>query len=212
MTIGRATIAVLATLAILSASGCGPRKVIAPAPASRTLVVLLADAEGSPSGRATVSNRTGSVDLAGERAATEVALNQSPPSPHRIAEADVKRVFGDVLASLPPSPERFVLYFQFDSGELTDEGRKLVPQILQTVRERSVPEVDVVGHTDTTGTPEGNLQLGLKRAATVRELLVQAGLDPSLIEVKSHGEADPVVRTPNNTYEPRNRRVEVAVR
>ena len=212
MTIVRVTIASLATLAILSASSCGPRKVIAPAPVSRTLVVLLEDAEGSPSGRATVSNRTGSVDLAGERAATEVAMNQSPASPHTIAEAEVKRVFGDVLASLPPSPARFVLYFQFDSDELTDEGRKLVPQILQTVRERLVPEVDAVGHTDTTGTPEGNLQLGLKRAATVRELLVQAGLDRSLIDVKSHGETDPVVRTPNNTYEPRNRRVEVAVR
>jgi outer membrane protein OmpA-like peptidoglycan-associated protein len=211
MTIVRALVSVT-TLAIVFASGCGPRRVIAPAPVSSTLVVLLADAEGSPSGRATVSNRSGSVDLAGERAATEVAINQSPTSPPTIAEADVKREFGEVLASLPPSPERFVLYFQFDSGELTDEGRKLVPQILQTVRDRLVPEVDVVGHTDTTGTPESNFQLGLKRATTVRELLVQAGLDPSLIDVKSHGESDPVVRTPNNTYEPRNRRVEVAVR
>ena len=41
---------------------------------------------------------------------------------------------------------------------------------------------------------------------------IKAGLDASLIDVQSHGESDPVVRTADNTYEPRNRRVEVAVR
>jgi len=87
-----------------------------------------------------------------------------------------------------------------------------VPEILRTVGGRVVPEVDVVGHTDTTGTPQGNVQLGLKRAAVVRELLLRAGLDSSLIDVRSHGEADPLVRTADNVYEPRNRRVEVAVR
>ena len=46
----------------------------------------------------------------------------------------------------------------------------------------------------------------------VRNLLVNAGLDGSTIEATSVGELDPVVKTPDETPEPRNRRVEIAVR
>jgi peptidoglycan-associated lipoprotein len=46
----------------------------------------------------------------------------------------------------------------------------------------------------------------------VRTLLVDAGLDPSAIEVTSHGEAELLVRTPDNTYEARNRRVEITIK
>ena len=38
------------------------------------------------------------------------------------------------------------------------------------------------------------------------------GLDASLMVVTSHGEADLLVPTPDETPEPRNRRVEIAVR
>ena len=62
------------------------------------------------------------------------------------------------------------------------------------------------------GDPRANLALGLKRAISVRNMLVAAGLAPSTIEVASHGEADLLVKTPDNTPEPRNRRVEITVR
>jgi outer membrane protein OmpA-like peptidoglycan-associated protein len=46
----------------------------------------------------------------------------------------------------------------------------------------------------------------------VRDLLVNAGLDPTLIEIASHGESELQVQTPDDTLEPRNRRVEISVR
>ena len=46
----------------------------------------------------------------------------------------------------------------------------------------------------------------------MRDLLVAAGLDAALVEVASHGESNPLVPTPDNTAEARNRRVEVTVR
>jgi outer membrane protein OmpA-like peptidoglycan-associated protein len=211
MTVGRAT-ALCLLVGVLAASACGPRRVATPAPASRTLVVLLPDPDRRPEGSARVSNPSGAAGLAADRDSTEVPLNQPPTAPRAFDAADVQRVFGDALAALPPPPRRFVLFFQFDSDELTEEARALVPEILRVVSDRPVPEVDVVGHTDTTGATEGNYQLGMKRAATVRALLLKAGLDESLIDMKSHGEADPLVHTPDNTYERRNRRVEVAVR
>ena len=75
-----------------------------------------------------------------------------------------------------------------------------------------MPEVVVTGHTDTTGTPPSNHELGMKRATMVRALLADAGLDPTSVEVTSHGEAALLVRTPDDTYEPRNRRVEIPIR
>jgi outer membrane protein OmpA-like peptidoglycan-associated protein len=70
----------------------------------------------------------------------------------------------------------------------------------------------VIGHTDTTGDTTSNAALGLRRATLIRDLLIQAGLDGTVIEVRSHGESDTVVPTPDNTAEARNRRVEVTIR
>jgi outer membrane protein OmpA-like peptidoglycan-associated protein len=104
------------------------------------------------------------------------------------------------------------LHFQFQSDALTEESTALLPEILRAVKGLSVPEVVIIGHTDTMGEPRANLALGLKRAISVRDRLVEAGLAPSTIEVTSHGEADLLVKTPDNTPEPRNRRVEITVR
>jgi outer membrane protein OmpA-like peptidoglycan-associated protein len=72
--------------------------------------------------------------------------------------------------------------------------------------------VTIIGHTDTMGDASANLALGLKRAMSVRTLLLEAGIDQATIDVTSHGEVDLLIRTPNDTPEPRNRRVEIAVR
>ncbi len=129
-----------------------------------------------------------------------------------MSEEEVQQVFGDALSALPPAPVHFTLYFKFESDELTDESRALLPQILTTVKDRAFPEVLVVGHTDTMGTPRANIDLGLIRANSVRTILVQVGLDPATVEVRSHGESDLLVKTPDETPEPRNRRVEISVR
>ena len=129
-----------------------------------------------------------------------------------MSEQDVQRVFGAALAALPPAPAHFTLYFRFESNELTDESRALVPEILNIVKQRAVPEVLVVGHTDTMGALRANVDLGMNRATMVRNLLVQAGLDASTVEVASHGESNLLIHTPDETPEPRNRRVEISVR
>jgi outer membrane protein OmpA-like peptidoglycan-associated protein len=127
-------------------------------------------------------------------------------------ESEVKRLFGNVLSALPVAPQRYTLYFRFESDELTPASRAVLRDIVGAVRQRPVPDVVVIGHTDTMGTPARNFQLGLKRASTVRDLLVKAGLEVSSIDVTSHGETDLLIRTPDATAEPRNRRVEIAVR
>ena len=201
----------IAVSSILGA-GCVGKPALVPTRPDEALIVLLPDSDTRSMGRASVSNPSGSVELARERDATLAAANRRPTPVTTLSEADVERLFGDALSALPPTARRFTLYFQFESDELTDESRALMAEILSTVKERVIPEVAVVGHTDTMGTTPANVQLGLKRAMTVRNLLVAAGLDGSLIDVISHGEAEPIVRTADETPEPRNRRVEIAVR
>ena len=206
-------VAVSAGIAGALTAGCAAKRPAQPIPSSSppTLVVLLPDADGT-TGRARVSNEFGAVDLTEERHST-IVTEDGRPSPVRVmAASEVERIFGATLAALPPAPRHFTLQFRFESDELTDESRALVPEILQTVKNYPVPEVAVVGHTDTLGDADSNVALGLKRATFVQRLLVTAGLDPSIIEVRSHGEVDPAVKTANNIAEPRNRRVEIVVR
>jgi outer membrane protein OmpA-like peptidoglycan-associated protein len=203
---------VLVAFAIATGIACHAQPVATPSPPSQDLFVLLTDPETGALGRARVSNQSGAVDLVNERDATQVVASRPPTPARALDRAEVQRIFGDALSALPPPSQSFNLYFRFDSDELTDAARALVPEILRVVRARPGAEVVVVGHTDTTGSSATNFELGLKRANTLRSLLVQAGLDASFIEVTSHGEADPLIPTADNTMEPLNRRVEVAVR
>jgi outer membrane protein OmpA-like peptidoglycan-associated protein len=202
----------IAAFALGLVGACGPQRVQTPEPSSPDLIVILPDPEGGTVGRAVISNPAGSVDLSAARESTRVAPKTAPTRVTEMSEAEVKKLFGDVLSALPPPPQHFTLFFRFESDELTDESRALVPQILQAVKERPVPEVAVVGHTDTRGTPAGNFDLGLKRANMVRSLLIDAGLDPSFVDVTSHGEAELLVPTADEVYEARNRRVEITIR
>jgi outer membrane protein OmpA-like peptidoglycan-associated protein len=206
----------IAAGAVVLTSACARAPVRTPEPGpdpkTATLVVLLPDRESAETGRAVVSNAGASAELDAARESTLVAINRAPSGVTVMSEAEVARLFGDLLSALPPPPQHFTLLFRFQSDELTDESRALVPDVLRAVRGRPVPEVVVVGHTDTTGSPASNFDLGLKRATMVRALLVEAGLDPASVEVASHGEAELLVQTGDDTYEPRNRRVEITIR
>ena len=213
MTSRFAPLAILAALSGTLWVACAQKTVPpTPGPTARTLVVLLPDSDTNVTGRASVSNSAGSVDLSAARDSVLAIPARIPGPVTTMSEEEVQRVFGAALAALPPAPQHFTLYFKFESNELTDESRALVPEILSLVSQRAVPEVLVVGHTDTMGAPKANIELGLNRATTVRALLVQAGLDPSTVEMVSHGETDLLIKTPDETPEPRNRRVEISVR
>jgi outer membrane protein OmpA-like peptidoglycan-associated protein len=205
------TLMIAAGVAAAICAGCASSRVAPRQPSDRTSVVLLPDPDGA-TGAVHVAGKTGAQDLSRPYESTQVAAGTPPSPPVTLTEADIKRDYADVLAELPPAAERFNLYFRIDSSELTEESRALLPSVLKAVSARTVPEVTVIGHTDTTGGSQSNYQLALKRAMTVRALLLKTGLDPALVEVESHGEAELLKRTPDNTPEPLNRRVEITIK
>ena len=211
MNMTRPGVVLLAALAALSAACGAKRPATTAVERGHSLIVLLPDPETDKTGRATVWNKAGSADLDAERKSV-VSSDRHMGPVTRVSDDDVERMFGAALKALPPEPRSFTLYFKFESDELTDESAKLVPEILGVVKQRSDPEVAVVGHTDTMGPSKTNVALAMKRATFVGRLLVNAGLDKATIELASHGEAALLIPTPDETPEPRNRRVEITVR
>ena len=201
----------LSLLVVPVATACGPKRIELPVRPGHRLTVVLPDSDTRTTGDARVGNPHGSVDLAEERDAA-LATAARAPVLGTLSEADVQRIFGDALSALPPAPERFTVFFRFESDELTDQSQALIPQILAAVKKHVVQDVVVIGHTDTMGTQQANYALGLKRAMMVRNILVDAGPDGATIDVTSVGELDPIVKTADETPEPRNRRVDIAVR
>ena len=68
------------------------------------------------------------------------------------------------------------------------------------------------GHTDSTGDPAYNYDLGLQRAVKIRNLLVGFGADKSKISVDSKGERYPIASNRNREGEHKNRRVEIILK
>lgn len=194
------------------AAGCARAVPEAPAPPVHDLIVLAPNPDNSEVGSLIVSAGGSQVELTEAYASTTVASGAAPTAPIALDEAEVRRVFGDVLAIVPPAAQHFNLYFETGGDTLTPASVALVDDVIAAVRDRVAPEVSVIGHTDTTGNAAANVDLGLKRADLIRSRLVAAGLDATLIDVVSHGEADLLVPTADNVAEARNRRVEITVR
>lgn len=180
--------------------------------AKQTKVVLLPDPSGKV-GTVRVSTDAGSVDITRAQEATVVKGRKSiPSSPEVISQKEIEKDFAKALQSLPDPPVHFILYFQKDSNKLTDDSKKLIPDVLNTALQRGSQDISVIGHTDTAGNPEYNLRLSNLRAQAIATTLKNKGVKGSYIRTTSHGENNPLVPTKDNVHEPKNRRVEVVVR
>ncbi|MFN0104947.1 MAG: OmpA family protein [Bryobacteraceae bacterium] len=203
--------------ATLLAAGCTPRKLpVPPAPAAAaqrvSIVVLLKDADGN-AGRAIIRNAGGTVQLDQANAAVKISREDiAPGNPEVMNEAEIQRLFGNVLGALPSPEVRFTLTFLDSSDELTTESKASLGEIMKVIQERRSTFVSVTGHTDTTGTSESNYQLGLRRAESVAEFVKAAGVAASALWISSHGEGDLAVTTADEVMESRNRRVEIVIR
>jgi outer membrane protein OmpA-like peptidoglycan-associated protein len=103
------------------------------------------------------------------------------------------------------------IQFDFDKATLGPENRELLSRIAGILLTAKGYSIYVYGHTDDVGTTEYNRDLSDQRARTVRNYLVDAGVDPAIISTRGYGKSSP--RLAGTTAEARaaNRRVEIGI-
>jgi len=127
-------------------------------------------------------------------AATAVPVAPAAPEVPSAGQTSLMVRFANGSAELTPEAER----------GLTILGRALASNELASYRFR------IEGHTDTVGDAALNQALSERRAAAVRGFLTSRfGVEPARLEAVGLGESQPDVATPDETAEPRNRRVRV---
>jgi outer membrane protein OmpA-like peptidoglycan-associated protein len=207
------TIPLAISLGALLTAGCrAPAPAPPPPPAKQNLFVLLPNDDGS-SGSIVVTNAGGSQQLTQANSAVKVErADAAPTKPFVMDPGEIRNLFQDALSFIPAAEARFNLYFLPNSTELTAESAAMLPNVLQAYKERHSTDVSIVGHTDTTGSSEANLRLGMARAQQIAKTIEALGVERASIFTESHGANDLLVPTGENVSEPRNRRVEVIVR
>ncbi len=178
---------------------------------SQTTVVLLPEEDGKV-GAVSVSNDGGAQLINQAYNAVDASGGATPTPPRSFDAGEVQRVLGAALAVEPQKPRPFLLYFQSGTATMLPESLALLPDILAEIGRRPAADISVIGHSDTVGAEDANVRLSLRRAEAVRDRLTAAGFDARNILLRSHGERDLIVPTPDNVAESRNRRVEVTVR
>ncbi|MFK8006851.1 MAG: OmpA family protein [Saprospiraceae bacterium] len=94
-----------------------------------------------------------------------------------------------------------------ENKEMDDYLPELAEHMIQTGK-----SAHINGHTDSTGDPAYNYDLGLQRAIKIRNLLVKYGADKSKISVDSKGERYPIASNRTREGEHKNRRVEITLK
>jgi outer membrane protein OmpA-like peptidoglycan-associated protein len=172
-------------------------------------VVLLPDAGGKPT--AVVVKQAGG-ELLLDQPYAAAQLTHQGPQKASLSPAQVQAQFGAALAARPMPPAQFTLYFVDGKDELTDVSWRAVDGVFAEIARRPLPDVLVIGHTDTVGSDTFNDELSRQRAEVLRRQLLVRGLAADKIGVAGRGKREPVVPTADGVAEPRNRRVEILVR
>ena len=103
------------------------------------------------------------------------------------------------------------LKFEFDKAELRPEDRELLSRIAGIMMTSQDYTISVNGHTDDVGSDVYNQGLSERRAASVRDYLVKAGLSADILSVEGHGKKLPLVRASSDAARAKNRRVELGI-
>jgi outer membrane protein OmpA-like peptidoglycan-associated protein len=116
----------------------------------------------------------------------------------------VTRVGDTVILNMPGN-----VTFDTDSADISSSFYSVLDSVGLVINEFEQTYVDVIGHTDNTGTPEHNQQLSVRRADSVARYLESQKVLPQRIVTSGQGQNNPIAD--NDSVEGRalNRRVEI---
>lgn len=180
--------------------------------APRDRLVLLPGEQGVKTGAVAVLSKTGKTVSVVDKAYTDARISGETVDIGQTDANAVKQEHGALLDALPKPPTAYTLYFKEGTTTLTPASDPVLKALFKDIGERAGADVQVTGHTDTLGATDANDALSLKRAKTIREMLIGRGLDTSLVRAVGRGERELLVRTEDRVRNAENRRVEITVR
>ncbi len=139
---------------------------------------------------------------AGVRGAGEVTV--SPPGP-QLAASECQPRFSGLLAAGR-------VQFETASAKLHRDSTALLDHVVGVALRCRDADIEVAGHTDSDGAPERNLALSKRRAQSVIDYLVEAGVDASRITAAGYGETRPIASNDTAEGKAQNRRIEMSVK
>jgi len=101
--------------------------------------------------------------------------------------------------------------FEYNSANLTPASQATLNDAAATLIKNSDLKIEVAGYTDSAGAEEYNRNLSDRRAASVRDYLVNAGANPANLTSRGYGESNPIADNRTADGRARNRRVELRV-
>jgi len=123
----------------------------------------------------------------------EVIEEIEEPQPEPVVvQPEVPEVEVPVTQLQEPQLNLAPIYFATGSARVGPNGRSLIAEFVKTIVEHDIVLLEVRGYADTRGARGRNLRLALKRAQSVKSVLVEEGIDGWQISVQAIGETPPL--------------------
>ena len=103
----------------------------------------------------------------------------------------------------------YVVYFDFNKTDIKPIYNEVINQAGVAYQQLKPETVVVSGHADTVGSDKVNMIVSRNRANNVSKALNEVGVPKEKMDIRAFGKKQLAVQTPDNTREPRNRRVEI---
>ncbi|WP_306046329.1 OmpA family protein [Nioella sp. MMSF_3534] len=104
------------------------------------------------------------------------------------------------------------ILFDTDSAAIRAGLQADLRAMARNLQQYPASTVDVIGHTDNTGSAEYNQDLSARRASAVAGVLLEQGVDPARVRSFGRGENEPVATNLTPEGRQQNRRVEIIIR
>jgi OOP family OmpA-OmpF porin len=134
-----------------------------------------------------------------------------PPPSNGVPSNGAESSANSAATQAPPSVN-LTVEFQTGSARLTPQAQETLDQLGKALTSAALSSYRfrIEGHTDTVGEPKANMSLSEQRAAAVASYLeTKFAVVPQRLETVGKGDTEPLVPTPAQTPEPRNRRVQI---
>ncbi|HEX8517122.1 MAG TPA: OmpA family protein [Bacteroidia bacterium] len=104
------------------------------------------------------------------------------------------------------------IYYKTNSAVLDPRSMVVIEEFVNFLKANPSMKIEIHGHTDNVGKPEANLALSTDRAFTVRDILVEKGIDEKRLQnFKGYGSSKPIADNATEAGRARNRRTEFVI-